>query len=191
MSSRCPSTTSCAAPRSRSNSRAGIADRAESFGRAGRNRRARASREVMRHQTTLRRMVFLRCGLGVAVLVALFAWSAAAVAAPGAAARATRSGTSRSAAGEAVDRRIARDAGLRRSDFPAGWRSSPGPAQTMGSACPALAAAKAAVSARANSRDFLLDDSATADSAVYVFPDTATSVRSFVQLTSHANTTCL
>jgi hypothetical protein len=61
----------------------------------------------------------------------------------------------------------------------------------MGSACPALAAAKAAVSARAGSREFLLDDSATADSAVYVFPDTATSVHSFAQLTSHANTACL
>jgi hypothetical protein len=136
-------------------------------------------------------MVFLRCGLGLAVLVALFTWSAAAGAAPGTAARATRSGTSRSSAGEAVDRRIARGAGLRRSDFPAGWRSSPGPAQTMGSACPALAAAKAEVSARANSREFLLDDSATADSAVYVFPDTATAVHSFAQLTSHANTACL
>ena len=61
----------------------------------------------------------------------------------------------------------------------------------MGSACPALTAAKDAVSARARSREFRLDDSATADSAAYVYPDTGTSVHSFAQLTSHATTACL
>jgi hypothetical protein len=104
---------------------------------------------------------------------------------------ATRSRTSRSAAGEAIDRRTAGDAGLRRSDFPAGWTSSPAPAQSTSSACPAVTAAKAAVSARANSREFRLDGSATADSSVYVYPDTATSVHAFAQLTSHGTTACL
>jgi hypothetical protein len=61
----------------------------------------------------------------------------------------------------------------------------------MGSGCPGVTAAKASVSARARSREFMLDDSATADSAVYVYPDTATSVHSFAQLTSHRTTACL
>lgn len=61
----------------------------------------------------------------------------------------------------------------------------------MGSACPGVTAAKAAVSARANSREFVLGDASTADSSVYVYPDTATSVHSFAQLTSHRTTACL
>jgi hypothetical protein len=145
----------------------------------------------MRHQMTFRRIVLVRLGLAVAVLVALVAGLAAFGAAPGAAATSARSGTSRSAAGVAIDRRIAREAGLQRSDFPAGWTSSPAPAQTMRSACPGVNAAEAAVSARERSREFMLDDSATAQSAVYVYPDTATSGRSFAHLTSHATTACL
>ncbi|MGN6871615.1 MAG: hypothetical protein ACTHMY_24735 [Solirubrobacteraceae bacterium] len=131
-----------------------------------------------------------------AVLGALLACVATADAAPVGAATShtitsTRSGASRSAAGEAIDLRVAREAGLRRSDFPAGWTSSPGPAQTMGSACPGVTAAKIAVSAQTRSREFRLDDSATADGAIYVYPDTATSVRSFAQLASHRTTACL
>jgi hypothetical protein len=61
----------------------------------------------------------------------------------------------------------------------------------MGSACPSVTAAKAAVSARARSREFMLDGSATADSAIYVYPDTATSIHAFGQLTSHRTTACL
>jgi hypothetical protein len=140
---------------------------------------------------TFRGMVLARSGLGAAVLVSLVACTAALGADPVAAATSTRSGTSRSTAGEAIDRRIAREAGLRRSDFPAGWTSSPAPGQTMGSACPGVNAAEAAVSARARSREFRLDGSATADSAVYVYPDIATSVHSFAQLTSRATTACL
>ena len=131
---------------------------------------------------TLPPIVLVRLRLAVAVLVALVALvagPAAFGAAPGAAATSTRSGTSRSAAGVAIDRRIARKAGLQRSDFPAGWTSSPAPAQTMRSACPGVNAAEASVSARERSREFMLDDSATAQSAVYMYPDTATSVRSY------------
>jgi hypothetical protein len=155
----------------------------------------------MRHQTTRPHVVLVRRGLTAAGLVGALACAATAGAAPVAAATspaatssaiaATRSRTSRSAAGEAIDRRTAGDAGLRRSDFPAGWTSSPAPAQSTSSACPAVTAAKAAVSARANSREFRLDGSATADSSVYVYPDTATSVHAFAQLTSHGTTACL
>jgi len=150
----------------------------------------------MRHQTTRQHVVLVRCGLAAAVLVALLTGAATVGAAAAATAShhpitSARPGTSRSAAGEAIDRRIAGEAGLRRSDFPAGWSSSPAPAQTMGSPCRGLNEARAAVSARAKSRDFRLDDSATADTTVYVYPDTATAVHSFAQLTSHRTTACL
>lgn len=61
----------------------------------------------------------------------------------------------------------------------------------MGSACPGVTTAKAAVSAQARSREFVLSDASTADGAVYVYLDTATSVHSFAQLTSHRTTACL
>jgi hypothetical protein len=149
----------------------------------------------MRHQTTRQHVVLARRGVAAAVLVALLACaatvSAAAAATSSHAITSTRSGTSRSAAGEAIDLRTAHEASLRRSDFPAGWTSSPQPAQPMSSPCRGLDEARAAVSARAKSREFRLDDTATADSTVYVYPDTATAVRSFAQLTSHRTTACI
>jgi hypothetical protein len=140
-------------------------------------------------------VVLARRGLAAAVLVALLACAAtvgAAAAAPAShTVTSTRSGTSRSAAGEAIDRHIARDASMRRSDLPAGWTSSPAPADTMGSGCPGLDQAKAAASAHVASREFMLGDSATADSAVYVYADTPTAIHVFAQLTSHRTTKCL
>lgn len=145
---------------------------------------------------TRQHVVLARGGLAAAASVAVALCAATIGAVPVAAATShavtsTRSGTSRSAAGEAIDRRIARQAGLQRFDFPAGWTSSPAPAQTMGSGCPGVTAAKAAVSAQARSREFMLGGSATADSAIYVYPDVATSVHSFGELTSHRTTACL
>ena len=61
----------------------------------------------------------------------------------------------------------------------------------MGSGCPGLDEAKAAASAHVASREFMLGDSATADSAVYVYADTPTAVHVFAQLTSHRTTKCL
>jgi hypothetical protein len=160
----------------------------------------------MRHQTTRQCLVFVRCGLAVAalsVLVACGARSSAATvaAAPAAsttaatttsdAVTATRSGTSRSATGVAIDRRIARDAQLLQSDFPAGWTSSPAPGPTMGAGCPGLTGAKAAVSARATSREFVFDSVVTADGGAYVYADTATAVHWFARLTSPHTTACL
>jgi hypothetical protein len=146
----------------------------------------------MRHQTTRQHIVFVRCGLAAAVVVASLAGAASISAAAGAhAITSTRSGASRSTAGVAIDRRIARAAELRRADFPAGWTSSPGPTQTTGSGCPGLAGAIAAVSAQAYSRNFMLGDVATAQSANYVYADTPTAIHWFAQLTSRRTMACL
>jgi hypothetical protein len=61
----------------------------------------------------------------------------------------------------------------------------------MGAGCPGLTRAKAAVSARADSREFMLDDGATADSAAYVYADTPAAVHWFARLTSRRTTACL
>lgn len=144
---------------------------------------------------TRQNVVLARRGLAAAVLVALLAGAATVGAAAAATSShpvvSTRSGTSRSTAGQAVDRYIARDASLRRSDLPAGWTSSPAPADTMGSGCPGLDQAKAAASAHVASREFMLGDSVTAESAVYVYADTPTAIHVFAQLTSHRTTKCL
>lgn len=150
----------------------------------------------MRHQTTRQHVVLVRGGRTTAVLGALFACVATIGAAPVGAdtshtATATRSGTSRSAAGVAIDRGIAREAALRPSDFPAGWTSSPAPVQTMNGSCPTTAKATAAVSARANSRNFTLGSVATALSTTYVYADTPTAIHWFAQLTDRATTACL
>ncbi len=93
--------------------------------------------------------------------------------------------------GVAIDRRIVRFAQLRQSDFPSGWTSGPAPAATTGARCPAVRGAKAAVSARARSREFTHGSTATADGAIYVYADTATAADWFVRLSSRATTACL
>jgi hypothetical protein len=147
-------------------------------------------------------------GIGALALVALVALvalagcgarsSAATVGAAPAAATtaspavtATRSGTSRSAAGVAVDRRIARNARLRLTDFPSTWTSSPRPAATVGAKCPGISEAKAAVSARAASRAFESGSRATADGAAYIYADIATAMHWFAALSSGKTSTCL
>ncbi|HSC04277.1 MAG TPA: hypothetical protein VLC49_13180 [Solirubrobacteraceae bacterium] len=159
----------------------------------------------MRRLTTSRYVIFLRSGIGVVALATLAALagcgarsSAATVAASPAAdhtVTATRSGTSRSAAGVAIDQRIARDAQLRRSDFPSGWSSSPRPAATTGGKCPGIRDARAAVDAHARSREFAQVSggfaAATADSAVYIYADTAGARHWFAHMSSRDTRACL
>jgi hypothetical protein len=158
----------------------------------------------MRRLTTSHRVVLLRYGAGLVAVAALVGCgartSAATVAASPAAATsshaitATRSGTSRSAAGVAIDRRIARDAELRRSDFPVGWVSTPRPAPTSRT-CPTVRQARAAVSARGASREFAQGSAsspaATADSVAYIYADPATAAHWFARLTGRGNFACL
>lgn len=157
----------------------------------------------MRRLTTSRYVALLRCGIGAVALAALLALvgcgagnSAATVAASPAAATphaitSTRSGTSRSAAGEAIDRRIARDAQLRLTDFPARWTSTPRPAASAGARCPSIRGAKAAASARQASPQFMLGSATTVASSADVFADVATATHWFVQLASPDSRNCL
>ena len=143
----------------------------------------------------------MRYAVGVVAVAALVGCgargSAAVVASPAAdhAVTATRSGTSRSAAGMAIDNRIARAAQLQRSDFPSGWSSSPRPAATTGGECPSIRAARAAVSGHARSREFGQAAgglaAATADSAVYIYADTAGARHWFARLSSGNTRACL
>jgi hypothetical protein len=137
------------------------------------------------------------CGASSTAATVAASGTAATVAAPPGATHAvtaTRSGTSRSAAGVAIDRRIAGDVQLRRSDFPFGWTVGPRPAATDGT-CPSIQAAKAAVSAHARSREFAQASgdvaTATADNAVYIYADTAAARHWFALMSSRGTRECI
>jgi len=95
----------------------------------------------------------------------------------------------------AIDNRIARDAQLQPSDFPSGWSSNPRPPATTGGKCPSIRAARAAVSGHARSREFGQAAgglaAATADSAVYIYADTADARHWFALLSSPSTRACL
>jgi hypothetical protein len=84
---------------------------------------------------------------------------------------------------------------LRRSDFPSGWSSSPRPAATTGGKCPSIRDARAAVDAHARSREFAQASggfaAATADSAAYIYADTAGARHWFARMSSRNTRTCL
>ena len=61
----------------------------------------------------------------------------------------------------------------------------------MGAGCPGLTGAIAEASAQAYSREFMLGDVATAESAAYVYADTHTAIHWFGQLTSRRAMACL
>jgi hypothetical protein len=158
----------------------------------------------MRHQTTFHHVVLVRCGVAAAAVAALVGWGASSSAAAGVAPAvnaasthsvgATRSGTSRSAAGVAIDRRIARDARLRLSDLPPGWTADPTASTPITAApCPGLSAARAAVSARTASPAFSLSagDTRNAQSVADLYADTGTAKHWFAEITGRGTRACL
>ena len=91
----------------------------------------------------------------------------------------------------AADKRIASSAVLRLTDFPAGWEESDKPPSTGHANCAGVAGAKGATTARDVSRTFTMGENEEAESAVYVYSDTATATRWFAQLTNSTTRICL
>jgi hypothetical protein len=90
----------------------------------------------------------------------------------------------------AAEQRIAAGAQLRLADFPSGWQAG-GRNESLPSRCPAVKEAKRAVSARVTSAVFAHGKNTQAESAVYLYSDTATAQQSFAALTTSATRACL
>jgi hypothetical protein len=91
----------------------------------------------------------------------------------------------------AADRRIARHAQLKLTDFPSGWEQQDKSPSKSTLKCPAVEAARRAVSARQPSPDFVTGDSTQVSSTVYIFSDISSAKRAFDQLSGASTRRCI